>query len=365
MLILAIETSCDETAASIVENGTTIISHVKATTLDVNRQFGGVVPDRTAREQLKLILPVVYEAIKPLFSSQPIHWSDSVPIDAIAVTSGPGLIGSLLVGVETAKALALAWNKPLIPVNHLIGHLYACWLTASKIDLAFKLPPSPPAFPAISLIASGAHCELVLIKTHHHLKLLGSTLDDAAGECFDKCGRLLSLPYPYGPYIEVAASKFRKFPQGLNFLSKPLPRPLINQKGWNFSFSGLKTAFLNEFQQAQKLGKLTPEFKTALANELQEAVSDVLSEKLIKAAKQFNPSSLILTGGVAANARLREKLQQKVKAEKLSIPLFVPPIPLCTDNAAYIASAAFFHQQPLSVSEIKADPALTVISSGF
>jgi N6-L-threonylcarbamoyladenine synthase len=349
MLILGIETSCDETAAAIVENGTRILSNVKATTLNANRKYGGVVPDKTAREQLKLILPIIAAATKDIPVSQ---------IDAIAVTYGPGLIGSLLIGVETAKTLALTWNKPLIPVNHLVGHIYASWMTSSSYDLGFTLPAIHPHLPALALIASGAHCDLVLVKNHNDLELLGSTLDDAAGECFDKCGRLLELPYPYGPFIENIASEAK------GRIKITLPRPLLRQDNLDFSFSGLKTAFLHEFKRAQQSGNLTQEFKATLAFELQESVSDVLSEKFIKAAKKYKARSLILTGGVAANKRLREKLQSTVNRETGPfMNLFIPPIQLCTDNAAYIASAAFFNQTILPLSEVAANPSLTVSDS--
>lgn len=353
MLILAIETSCDETAAAIVENGTTILSHSKATALDPNRNYGGVVPDKTAREQLKVILPVISEATKDILISK---------VDAFAVTYGPGLIGSLLIGVETAKSLALAFNKPLIPVNHLIGHIYASWLTASKTNLTFTLPSIPPPLPALALIASGAHCDLVLVTGPNKLKLLGSTVDDAAGECFDKCGRLLGLPYPYGPYIGDLADKHQPNNQK-QMLNIKLPRPLLNSQDYNFSFSGLKTAFLHQFQNAEKSGHSTDDFKAALAFELQEAVADVLSEKFIRAAKKFNINSLILTGGVAANKRLRQVLQDKVQTHLPQAEVFIPPIQLCTDNAAYIASAAFFHQNIVPLHKINADPSLTVMTA--
>ncbi len=307
MFILGIETSCDETAAAIVKDGVKIISNVVASSQPMHAKYGGIIPDKAAREQLKSILPVIQEA-------------KAAPIDAIAVTVGPGLIGSLLVGVETAKALALAWNKPIIPVNHLVGHIYANWLGTSS-----------PVLPALVLLVSGGHTELILMKDHGQFKLLGGTRDDAAGECFDKVARLLALGYPGGPAIEKAA---------LSGNIAPLPRPMIHDKNLDFSFSGLKTAVAMR-------AKENPHY---LAFELQEAVTDVLVTKTLRAAEKFKPKSILLAGGVAANQRLRSKLPQ----------VHFPPINLCTDNAAYIASAAFFNYHPLPISKIDADPGLEI-----
>ena len=259
MTILGIETSCDETSAALVENGTKLLSLVTATSQEMHQKYGGIIPDRAARAQLKSILPVIHESLQPLSSNlKPQNPTSSFQrlaskVDALAVTVGPGLIGSLLIGVETAKSLALAWNKPLIPVNHLVGHIYANWL---QTDQQPATSHQQPDFPALVLIVSGGHTDLVLMKDHGKLELLGTTLDDAAGECFDKCGRLLGLPYPYGPYIEQEASKFTV--NGSQFTVK-LPRPLINSKDFNFSFSGLKTAFLNEYN---KLSTVNRELRT-------------------------------------------------------------------------------------------------------
>lgn len=306
MKILGIETSCDETATAVVENGTKIISNVIASSQDIHAKCGGIIPEKAAREQVKSIIPVIKEALV-------------CEIDAIAVTVGPGLIGSLLVGVETAKALAFAWNKPLVPVNHLVGHIYANWLSSS------------PKFPALVLIVSGGHSELVLMTDHGKFKWLGGTRDDAAGECFDKCARLLDLGYPGGPAIEMAAIK--------NNVCK-LPRPMINDKSFDFSFSGLKTAVANSKE---------PD-KNFLAYEVQEAVTDVLVKKTLMAAEKFKVKNILLAGGVAANKRLREKLPQAL----------VPPFNLCTDNAAYIASAAFFNFYPVTWEKVDADPSLDI-----
>lgn len=315
MTILGIETSCDETAAAIVEDGTKIISNVVASSAAMHAKYGGIIPDQAAREQVKSILPVIQEALV-------------TKIDAIAVTIGPGLIGSLLVGVETAKTLAYAWNKPIVPINHLVGHIYGNWLETE-----------PPKFPALVLLVSGGHTELILMENHGKYKLLGSTRDDAAGECFDKCARILNLGYPGGPAIEKNAKSFTRSPlaqQGETFLK--LPRPMINDKNFDFSFSGLKTAVLNRKH----------ENPNHLAYELQEAISDVLISKTLAAAKKFTPKSILLCGGVAANKRLREKIPQAS----------TPDFKFCTDSAAYIASAAFFNYNPVPWQKINADPSL-------
>jgi N6-L-threonylcarbamoyladenine synthase len=348
--ILGIETSCDETAVAVVENGHHLLTNTLATSLDIHIKYGGVVPDKAAREQLQSILPVLNEALIPL-GPHPF-----TKIDALAVTYGPGLIGSLLIGVETAKALSFALGKPLIPVNHLVGHIYANWLTSGVPDL--KYHQSPPSFPALVLLVSGNHSDIVLMKNHGRFDYLGSTKDDAAGECFDKCGRLLDLPYPYGPYIDELASKFD--PQKSSFRLH-LPRPLIHSKTLDFSFSGLKTAFLYLYQQQKLKTGITDAFKEALAFELQEAITDVLIAKFSQATFSSKVNSLILCGGVAANKRLRQKMQ--TFGEVNSLPVFIPPTKLCTDNAAYIASAAFYNQKTVSWSEINANPALSIASA--
>lgn len=299
MKILGIETSCDETAAAVVENGIKIISNVVASSQGIHAKYGGIIPEKAAREQVKTIIPVIKESLV-------------CDIDAIAVTVGPGLIGSLLIGVETAKALAFAWNKPIVPINHLVGHIYA-----NQIK-----------FPAIVLIVSGGHTELVLMTDHGKFKWLGGTKDDAAGECFDKCARILNLGYPGGPAIEKNAIAG----------NITLPRPMINTKDFDFSFSGLKTAVAN----------LKEPNKNWVAYELQEAITDVLVKKTLMAAEKYKVKNILLAGGVAANKRLREKLPQAL----------CPPINLCTDNAVGIASAAFFNYKPVPWQEVDADPAL-------
>ena len=225
--ILGIETSCDETAAAVIENGTKILSNVVASSVDMHAETGGIIPENAARQQIKSIIPVISSALK----KANVNKKD---IDAIAVTYGPGLIGSLLVGIETAKTLSLLWKKPIIPVNHLVAHIYGNWLTEKGI----------PKFPALALVVSGGHTDLVLMKKHGEMKWIGGTRDDAAGEAFDKSARLLGLPYPGGPAISAEADKYlaNNSKAGLKFF----PRPMISENNFDWSFSGLKTAVLNE-----------------------------------------------------------------------------------------------------------------------
>lgn len=317
MRILGIETSCDETAAAVVENGTKILANVVASSVALHRETGGIIPETAAREQVRYIIPVIQESLKAS------KLKSLKEIDALAVTVGPGLIGSLLVGIETAKALAYVYQKPLIAVNHLQAHLYANFLN-SKL------------FPAIGLVVSGGHTDLVLMTDHGKIKWLGGTRDDAAGECFDKCSRLLGLGYPGGPEIEAAASQFAI--RHSQFAIR-LPRPMINQKNYDFSFAGLKTAVFHQ------VGKFTAE---QLANEIQEAIVEVLVTKTIRAAKEYQAKSILLGGGVAANSLLRQKFK------------VLPPKNLCTDNGAVIAASAFFNYRPVSWREIEANPSLRI-----
>ncbi len=326
MKILGIETSCDETAASIVEDGRKILTNIVASSVELHQKTGGIIPEVAAREQLKCIIPVIEEAIK-----------NHQDIEAIAVTAGPGLIGSLLVGVETAKALAYTWQKPLIPINHLQAHLYANWLNKGE----------EPKFPAIGLVVSGGHTDLVLMKNHQQIKWLGGTRDDAAGECFDKCSRLLGLGYPGGPAIGQEAIKVKR-EKIINKMK--LPRPMIHDDNFDFSFSGLKTAVLNEVKKQKN-----PDLPF-LAYEIQEAITDVLVAKTKKAAEKYQIKSILLAGGVTANPRLREKMTKAL----LGYDLFIPQVQLCTDNATFVAACAFFNFHPVSFSKIQADSSLEI-----
>ncbi|MBI4153660.1 tRNA (adenosine(37)-N6)-threonylcarbamoyltransferase complex transferase subunit TsaD [Candidatus Woesebacteria bacterium] len=340
MKILGIETSCDETAAAIVENGTKILSNVVASSSEMHSKTGGVVPEAAARQQVVSILPVIETA----FSKAKLVPND---IDAIAVTVGPGLVGSLLVGIETARTFSLLWKKPLIPVNHLVAHIYANWLSISQ-----------PKLPALSLVVSGGHTDLVLMKDHGNLEWIGGTRDDAAGECFDKCARLLGLPYPGGPSISAEASKFQ--PRSGLFVKngelKMFPRPMIDDDSFDWSFSGLKTAVLRTVENPKSTIVIP-----MLAAEIQEAIVDVLVEKTLRAVKKFKPGSLLLAGGVAANSRLREKFEKEIKNLELKIDFRVPPPKLCTDNAAYIAAYAYFVDSTSGWTSIDAKPELTIV----
>lgn len=332
MRILAIETSCDETSAAVVEKtGETVklISQSTATSLALHSKTGGIIPEVAAREQSKFIIPVIQEVLEKanLDSKNP-------NIDAIAVTYGPGLIGSLLVGVETAKTLSFIWNKPLIPVNHLFGHIYANFIENNAIE-----------FPLIALVVSGGHTDLVLMKSHSNITWLGGTRDDAAGECFDKSGRLLGFPYPAGPMIEEKAKLGN--PKAYHF-----PRPLLHDDAYDFSFSGLKTAVLREVEKTT----LNEQAINDICRGLQDAISDVLVSKTLQAAKEYNVKSILLSGGVAANQTLRESFEEKLADS--TIKLFVPPKSLCTDNAAMIGAAAMFQGEKTDWQHVTANPEL-------
>ena len=319
MNILAIETSCDETAAAVVEDGTKIVSNVVASSTKMHEKYGGIVPEVAAREQLRCIIPVITEALVG---------SSLKNIDAIAVTVGPGLIGSLLVGVETAKTIAFATGKPIIPVNHVLAHMYANFLDSDQKNLHF---------PAISLVVSGGHTELYLMKSIKDLTWLGGTLDDAAGECFDKTARLLGFGHGGGLAIQVAAKKCQMLHDKCQI---KLPRPLLHDDTLNFSFSGLKTAVMREWKKYEDHSE---ELINTFAHEIQESITDVLVEKTLRAAKKYHAQSILVSGGVAANLRLREKFLTKLRSNNITNLTFHAPSPqLCTDNAVIIAAAAYF-----------------------
>lgn len=341
-MILAIETSCDETAAAVVsknsqKNQVKILSNVISSSLALHSKTGGVIPDIAAREQLKFIIPVIETALK----KAKLKIKD---LDAIAVTQGPGLIGSLLIGVETAKTLAYLWNKPIIPVNHLFGHIYANWLETKNKDF----PNKKIAFPALALLVSGGHTDLTIIKDHGDFKWLGGTRDDAAGEAFDKIGRLLDLPYPAGPIIEKLAKKGDN--KAFNF-----PRPMIGSKDFDFSFSGLKAAVMREVKKTKNLNE---KIKIDIASCVQKVIIEVLVRKTLKAAKQYNVKSILLSGGVAANQKLRDEFELKIKNLDLKTKLIFPEKSLCTDNAAMIGACALFCPRKESWKNVTADPEL-------
>ena len=314
--MLGIESSCDETAAAVVSDGRVIHSSVIASQIDLHAQFGGVFPEVASREHVKAIYPTVDQAL------QQAHLNIQ-DIDAIAVTRGPGLAGSLVVGVNMAKGLALATGKPLIGVNHLEGHIYSAWLYPANTS-----PHQPPKFPILALLVSGGHSELILMRGHLQYERLGGTLDDAAGEAFDKVARLLDLAYPGGPSIQKA---------GLAGSASAYAFPRAMLEGtWDFSFSGVKTSVLRTVEALQAEGR--PLQIDDLAASFQAAVVDVLVEKTLMAADEYDVHDIIVAGGVSANKRLREKFMTDSTR-----PVHIPPLSLCTDNAAMIAGAGYYH----------------------
>ncbi len=331
MYILAIETSCDETACAIVKDGVEEVVSIVATSKDFHEATGGIVPEIAARKQIEFIVPVLDQALKKFGKSHEL-------IDAIAVTTGPGLIGSLLVGVEASKALALAWNKPLIPVNHLLGHLYGNFVNNSE----------PVLFPAIGLVVSGGHTDFILMRNHGDYDYLGGTLDDAAGESFDKTARLLGLAKYLGG---VQLSKLAATCQ-VNKALNELPRPMIDHNNYDVSFSGLKTA-------VKRLIERNAFDNASIACEFETAVADVLVSKAKKALEEYKPKSFLMGGGVSANMVLRDRM--KVLANDKDVKFFVPPFSLCTDNALYIASAAYFNYSPTELKNVNANPSLTIM----
>jgi len=350
MLILGIETSCDETAAAIIEYkplkkvlSFKIISNVIFSQIPIHIQYGGIIPEIAARAHIKNILPVIKKSLKNI---------DFKKIDLIAVTQGPGLITSLLVGLETAKALSYAWKKPLMGINHLQGHLAANFIEYESKNV----------FPAISLIVSGGHTELGLIKKSGHYQKIGQTRDDAAGECFDKIAKLLKVGYPGGPAISKMAEKINNKSNNIYF-----PRPMIKTNDFDFSFSGLKTAVLY-FVKKNKNKLEKKKFIQNICAETQQAIIDVLIYKTIKASKKYRAKSVFLSGGVAANQELREQFKLQVCKLPNNVKFFVPSKNFCTDNAVMIAIAAGLKYKNLNKNQksqlknnwqkIKVDPNL-------
>jgi N6-L-threonylcarbamoyladenine synthase len=315
MKILGIETSCDETAAAVVEDGSRIISDVVASQIDIHARYGGVVPEVASRQHLLTIIPVISQAMTE------VSWQD---INGIAVTFGPGLAGSLLVGVNVAKAIALAKKLPITGVNHLEAHIYANWLDSSPSGKNERVK-----FPCLCLVVSGGHSDLVVMKGHGQFEKLGRTRDDAAGEAFDKAARILGLGYPGGPAIEEAARS------GIPCL--PLPRAWLKESH-DFSFSGLKTAL---WHLVHKGGVSVADVSASF----QLAVVDVLVAKTIEAAKQLKVEQILMSGGVAANRMLTQQL-----LTNSPVPVLIPPPHLCTDNAAMVAACGYYHFQAGRVS---------------
>ncbi|MEW9676118.1 tRNA (adenosine(37)-N6)-threonylcarbamoyltransferase complex transferase subunit TsaD [Lentibacillus sp. L22] len=327
--ILAIETSCDETAVAIIKNGREIIANVVASQIESHKRFGGVVPEIASRHHVEQMTVVLEEA----FSESLLTWDD---IDAIAVTEGPGLVGALLIGVSTAKALAFAKHKPLVGVHHIAGHIYA-----NRFEREF-------AFPLLALVVSGGHTELILMREHGNFAVIGETRDDAAGEAYDKVARMLELPYPGGPQIDRLASTGKE--------TIAFPRAWLEEGSYDFSFSGLKSSVINTIHNAKQRGETLR--KEDIAASFQASVVEVLTEKTYKAAMEYGVKQVIVAGGVAANQGLRTALDQRFA--DTGIPLLIPPLKLCTDNAAMIGAAGtiFYEQGKRAGWDMNAHPGL-------
>ena len=342
MRIFAIESSCDETAVAIL-NGIDGVLRVESSLvrsqIDIHAAYGGVVPEVAAREHLEMITSMVARSVRP----------DGAGIDAIAVTAGPGLAPALRVGVEVAKTLAWAWKKPLIPVCHLEGHIYANWLRNGDVSPPAKgeLEGVEPQFPVLALVVSGGHTELVLMRDHGNFERLGETLDDAAGEAFDKVAKMLGLPYPGGPAVDRLAAQGN--PKAFTF-----PRPMMNRDDAMFSFSGLKTAVLYELRKNES--RMDDEsFRADIAASFQEAIVETLVEKTMRTAGKCMPKSIVLAGGVAANTTLRDRLKEAT--EHRGMTMYLPPFQYSLDNAAMIGAAGYFR----AVRGISVDPLALVV----
>jgi N6-L-threonylcarbamoyladenine synthase len=335
--ILGIETSCDETAAAVVRGGREILSSVVASQTALHEKYGGVVPEIASRAHLENILPVIEEALTKANVT-------AADIDAVAVAHQPGLAIALMVGVTAAKTLAFAWQKPLIGINHLHAHLQSAILACESMEL-----------PAIALIVSGGHTSLYDVESALELKLLGSTIDDAAGEAFDKVATILGLPYPGGPNIEKIARNGN--PKAVDF-----PRSLMNKESLDFSFSGLKTAVLyhcqgQDMKGDNRVASMSPQEIADIAASFQKAVVDTLVKKTLRAVKKVGAKSVLVGGGVAANTALREAMQEMCDKNKLS--LLIAPKSLCTDNAAMVASLAYYYYKAGRFSGLDLEPVAT------
>jgi len=351
VLILGIESSCDETGAALLrvspQNRPVLLNNIVFSQVPLHKIHGGIIPEVAARAHIKKIVPVINQALGKT------SWSE---IDLIAAVNGPGLVTSLLVGLETAKTISYSKQIPLVGVNHLKAHLYAAWLKEN------------PPLPAIGLIASGGHSKLILIKKMGDFQEIGRTRDDAAGECFDKVAQLLELGYPGGPAISQRAAEYEKENSPLKI---DLPRPMINSENFDFSFSGLKTAVLYLLKnKGIKNPSQKPKLVSALAAEVEQTIVDILVKKTIRAASQFAVRSVILSGGVAANNKLRNQLKSATEQLGQQTKFFVPAKKFCTDNAAMAALAGYFQYQYLSTARrrklkdnwrtIKVDPNLGI-----
>lgn len=331
VIILGIETSCDETAVAIIKNGKEIVSNIVASQIESHKRFGGVVPEIASRHHVEQITLVLEEAMQ----AASVSYTD---IDAIAVTEGPGLVGALLIGVNAAKAISFAHSIPLVGVHHIAGHIYANQLVDNL------------EFPLIALVVSGGHTEIVYMKEHGHFEVIGETRDDAAGEAYDKVARTLQLPYPGGPHIDRLAHN------GTPTIK--LPRAWI-EGTYDFSFSGLKSAVINTVHNAEQRGEvIKPE---DLAASFQASVIDVLVTKTLEAAKEYNVKQVLLAGGVAANKGLRRNLEEEFQLLH-NVKLIIPPLSLCTDNAAMIAAAGtiFYEKGQRAGYDLNGNPGLDI-----
>lgn len=336
MTVLGIESSCDETSAAVVRDGRVLLSNVVSTSLDLHKAYGGVVPEIAARSHIEVITPVIEEALAVAFPGVANPWDE---IDAIAVTYGAGLGGSLLVGVMTARTLAITKNKPLYACNHVEGHVYSNFLNETTLE-NYQLPEKQPEFPLLALIVSGGHSQLVLFNSHFDYELLGRTRDDAIGEAFDKVAKIIGLPYPGGPSVSESAKKGN--PKKYSFPKANLDHP------YEFSFSGLKTAVLRLAQAEIGEDFTFPSFRVAerlsetqrndIAASFQRVAVETVVDKAVKAYEEFAPKSVVIAGGVAANQELRRQLR-----ERLPCSIDYTDIKLCTDNGAMIATLGCYH----------------------
>jgi N6-L-threonylcarbamoyladenine synthase len=358
MNILGIESSCDETAAAIVQDGRKLLSNVINSQIDIHAAYGGVIPEVAARSHIEVINPVINQAL----SDAQLTWDD---IDAIAVTYAPGLIGSLLVGSLAARTLALLKNKPLYPIHHVEGHVYANFIVEQADHLSLTLPSRQPTFPMLALIVSGGHSQLVLFQDHGNYRLLGQTQDDAVGEAYDKVAKIIGYPYPGGPAIAKAALEGDPF-------KYPLPKAKMKSP-YDFSFSGLKTAVLRAVQREVGVDFTFPSYELAarlndvqrvdFAASFQRIANETLVDAAEKAYKEFAPRSIVIAGGVAANQMLRKTL-----SDRLPLSIEYAPMTLCTDNAAMIASLGYYYAQtmpPITPFDLEVVPSLSMTKTAW
>ncbi|NQV00487.1 MAG: tRNA (adenosine(37)-N6)-threonylcarbamoyltransferase complex transferase subunit TsaD [Parcubacteria group bacterium] len=334
MLILAIETSCDETSVAILKDGKKLLSNIVYSQEKMHAEFGGIVPEIAARKHIETVIPTIDKAL--IKANVKLN-----KIDYIAITNGPGLITSLMIGIDTAKSLSFALKIPIIPIHHTESHIYSNFIENSKIE-----------FPALALVVSGGHTNLILMKDHGKYEEIGSTRDDAAGEAFDKVAKLLNIGYPGGPIISQRADIG-------NSRAYSFPRPMIDSPDFDFSFSGLKTDVFRLVQK--KKNKFTPQEINNICASFQMAVVDVLVSKTIKAAEKNSIKSVLLAGGVSANKLLRRKLKSAVSQELENTEFYYPDFQYCTDNAAMVAQAAYFHvlnKNYTTWDKVKVDPNL-------